>query len=148
AQVGSADAKNPATYNTALATFRQASDRAQQLINTDPEARLRKGEILFELANTLQLAGQSREAANTYNTILNEKLVPQRDPEVLLRQAAAQQRAGDYTASDQTCNRFRQTYPKDKRLADVLLQYAGNSSAQVVAAAKNASLPNRAQTLA
>ena len=69
-------------------------------------SRLRRGDILLELADTQQLAKQHKEAANTYNQLLNEKLLPAREEEILQRQIAAVHLAGDYNGSDQLCQRF------------------------------------------
>src|SRR5262249_40373981 len=75
AQAGAGDLK------TAQDTFRRAAEKAQQLTATDPEAKLRRGEILFELADAQQLARQHKEAAATYAQIFNEKMLPQRAEE-------------------------------------------------------------------
>ncbi len=93
AQAGAADPANRAAYDqalkTALDTFRKAAERAGQLTNTDPGARTRRGEILLEMADTQQLARQHKESAATYNLILNDKLLPQREEEVLQHLATA-----------------------------------------------------------
>jgi TolA-binding protein len=148
AQAGAAGPKNPQSLNTALDTFRQAAQRAQQLAGTDPEARLRRGEILLELARTQQRIRQYREAAATYGSILGEKLLPRREDEVLERQAAALHRAGDYAASDQVCQRFRQAHPKSPLLAAVLFHQAENARAALMAAENNQNLPDRVNALA
>jgi TolA-binding protein len=152
AQAGAADPKNQQTYvqalTTAMNTLRQADQRVQQVVNTDPGARLRRAEILLALAETQQQAQQFREAAATYNTILNDKLDPAREEEVLQRQAAALHQAGDYAASDQACARFRQAYPKSRLLAAVVFRGAQNALAVVQAAEKNPNLPDRVNALA
>src|SRR5262249_805461 len=116
AQASMADPANAPAYQQALKTatdtFRRAADKAQQLAAPDPEAKVRRGEILLELADTQQLAKQYKEAATTYGQILTEKVLPQRDEEVLQRQTTALHLAGDYAASDQLCLRFQQAYPK------------------------------------
>jgi TolA-binding protein len=138
AQVGAADPNNAQGYGqalrTAMDTLRRAADRAQQSSSQDPEARERRGEILLELADTQQLAKQHREAAATYGQILNEKSLPNRDEEVLQRQAAALHLAGDYTESDKLCLRFQQLFPKSILLPAVLFRHAENAHfmAQVV----------------
>jgi TolA-binding protein len=148
AQAGAADPKNPQSMNTALDTLRQAAQRAQQLAGTDPEAQLRRGEILLELARTQQQTRQYREAAATYGSILGEKLLPRREDEVLERQAAALQRAGDYAGSDQACQRFRQAHAKSPLLPAVLLLQADNARAALTAAENNPNLPDRVNALA
>jgi TolA-binding protein len=116
AQAGAADPANAPAYaqalKTAVDTFRRAADKAQQLSASDPEAKTRRGEILLELADTQQIAKQFKEAAATYAQILGEKTLPQREEEVLQRQASALHLAGDYAAADQVCLQFQKTYPK------------------------------------
>ena len=120
AQVGAADPNNAPAYDQAVKaaqdTFRKAADRAKQLAAADPDAKTRRGEILLELADAQQLTKQFRDAAATYNQILNEKLLPQREEEMVQDLAAAQHLAGDYAESDKTCDRFRTSYP-DKSAA-------------------------------
>jgi TolA-binding protein len=152
AQTAAADPKNPAAFGQALSTasdtLRRAAERAQQLAGADPKARTRRGHILIELARTQQRAHQDREAASIFATIVNEKIFPEREPELLLRQAAALSRAGDFAGSDQLCNRVRQAHPNSQLLPGVLLCYAGNAGGQLATAAANPNLPNRPQTLA
>src|SRR5262249_61944977 len=95
----------------AVETFRQAADRAQQVVATDPEAKDRRGEILVELGDTQQLLKLYKEAAATYTQVLNEKIVPQREEEILQRQATALHLGGDYNESDKGCQRYLQTHP-------------------------------------
>jgi TolA-binding protein len=151
AQAGAGDPNNAAAYDqalkTAMDTFRRAAERAQQLANADPTAKERRGEILLELADTQQLAKQYKEAANTYNQLLNDKLLPAREEEILQRQIAALHLAGDYNGSDQLCQRFVQTYPKSSLLGAVLFRFAENAYFRALAAEKNPNLPNRAQEL-
>src|SRR5438132_378569 len=141
AQAGAADPNNAQAYGqalrTAMETLRRAADRAQQLSNQDPGARERRGEILLELADTQQLAKQHREAAATCAQILNEKSLPQRDEEVLQRQATALHLAGDYGESDKLCLGFQQLYPKSTLLPAVLFRYAENAHFMALAAEKN-----------
>ena len=69
----------------------------------DPEGRNRGGIM------PLCPGAEHREAAATYAQVLNEKLLPQRDEELLQRQADALHLAGDYAESDRVCQRFQQT---------------------------------------
>src|SRR5262249_42561970 len=57
-------------------------------------------------------------------------------------------RAGDFNASDQVCNRFRQAYPKSALLPAALYRSAENAAAVFQAAEKNSNLPDRARALA
>jgi TolA-binding protein len=152
AQAGAADPNNPQARDqqlrAAIDTFRRAGDRAQQLAGADPEARTRRGEILLELADTQQLAKLHKDAAGTYNQILNEKLLPQRGEELLERQVTALHLAGEYAASDQLVGQFQAAYPKSSLLAAVLFRHAENAAFTALAAEKNPNLPNRAQELA
>jgi TolA-binding protein len=152
AQAGAADPANPQQYEqqlkTALDTFRRAADRAGQLAGGDPEARSRRGEILLEMGDTQQLAKQYKEAASTYNQVRNDKLLPQRDEELLQRQITALHLAGDYAASDKLVAEFQNTYPKSSLLPAVLFRHAENAYFQALAAEKKPNLPNRAQELA
>src|SRR6202011_870 len=111
-------------------------------------ARERRAEIMLEMADTQQLIRQYKEAAGTYGQLLNEKSLPQREEEILERQAAALHLAGDYDGSDQLCARFQQAYPKSPLLGAVLFRSAENAYFRALAAEQNPSLPNRAQELA
>jgi TolA-binding protein len=145
-QAASADPANPAAvaqaHKTALDTFRKAADRARQLANAEPAAKIRLGEILLEMADTQQLAQQHKEAVATYNQILNEKLLPSRDEEVLQHLATALHLAGNYDESDKVCQRFRDSYPKSVLLPAVLFQHAENAYFRALAAEK---IPNAAE---
>jgi tetratricopeptide (TPR) repeat protein len=152
AQVGGADPNNAPAYDqalkTAIDTFRRAADKAQQQAGAEPEARGRRGDILLELADTQQLIHQHREAAATYQQILNKKILPERDEELLVRLAAAWHLAGEYNESDKVCQSFQQTYPKSTLLPAVLFRHAENAYFTALAAEKNPNLPNRAPELA
>ncbi len=140
AQVGAADPNNAPAYDQAMKaaadTFRKAADRAQNLVNADPEARTRRGEILFELADAQQMNKQFKDAVGTYNQILNDKLLPQREEEMVQDLAAAQHLAGDYAESDKTCDRFRTAYPNSPLLPAVLFRSAENAYFAALAADK------------
>jgi TolA-binding protein len=144
-QAGAADPANRPAYEQALKmaldTFRKAADRANQMANSDPAAKTRRGEILLEMADTQQLANQSKEAATTYQQILNEKLLPEREQEVMQHQITALHIAGDYNESDKACLRFRDAHPKSVLLPAVLFRHAENASFSALAAEK---LPNAA----
>src|SRR5437763_9848939 len=78
-QAANSDPNNPQSNKSALTaamnTLRQAAEKAQQLAQNDPTARQRRAEILLELADTQQLAGQSRDAAAVYEQLLGEKIL-------------------------------------------------------------------------
>lgn len=139
-QVGAADPAKPPEYDAALkaaiATFQRAAEKAQQLQNADAEAKTRRGEILFDMAEAQQLSKQFAPAAATYNTIVAEKLLPAREEEIVLQQATALHLAGDFNGSDQVCVRFQQAYPKSPLLPAVLFRFAENAAFQLQAAEK------------
>jgi TolA-binding protein len=143
AQAGAADPNNPAAHEQALKvaveTFRKAAERAAQL--TDPDAKERRGEILLEMADTQQMARLFKDAAATYNTLLNDKLLPRREEEVLQHLADALHLAGDFGESDKICQRFREAHPKSLLLPAVLFRHAENAYFAALAAEK---LPNPA----
>ncbi len=100
------------------------------------------------MADTQQSAKLCKEAAATYNQVLNEKMLPQRAEEVLQRQITALHLAGDYAESDKLCAGFQQQYPKSTLLPAVLFRHAENAYFQAQAVEKNPNAPNRAQELA
>jgi TolA-binding protein len=145
AQAGAADPANRAAYEqalkTALDTYRKAADRANQTANTDAAAKTRRAEILLEMADIQQLAHQYKEAAATYNQILNDKLFSAREEEVMQHLVTALHLAGDYNEADKVCLRFRDAHPKSVLLPAVLFRHAENAYFQALAAEK---LPNPA----
>jgi tetratricopeptide (TPR) repeat protein len=146
AQVGAApDPANFPPYEKAIRgaidTFRRAADRANQLGN-DPVARARRGEILLEIGDALQLIKQPREAAQAYNQILNDKLLPLREEEAAYRLITALHLAGDYNEADNICTRFAAVHPKSALLPAVLFRQAENSYFRTLAAEKGG---NRAE---
>jgi len=152
ALVGAADPTKPQEYaqvlNQAMDHFRRAAERSQQLASSDPEAKVRRGEALLELADTQQLAKQYKEAANTYQQVLTEKGLPARDEELAQRQITALHLAGDYGASDQAVARFLQAYPKSTLLPAVLFRHAENAYFSLLAAEKIADVNQRAKEVA
>lgn len=144
AQLGHAltlDPNNPNARNQAIGnavnSLRQASDRANQMANNgDPDARSRRGEILLELADAHLTAKQSREAAQVYEAIWNEKLLPTRQEEVLVRLIDAYHLAGDITASENRVAEFRTKFPQSPLAAAVHFRSAENAYARAEQLAK------------
>ncbi|HZZ81295.1 MAG TPA: tetratricopeptide repeat protein [Gemmataceae bacterium] len=128
-------AHNQAIVN-AINTFRSAADRAQRIVAQDPEAKARRGEIQLEMADQMQHIWQNKEAANIYSQLLNEKVLPERDEEIMQRWTNALNLAGDYTESDKACVKFQERFPQSSLLAPVLFVYAENSYFRVLAAEK------------
>ena len=151
ATIARADPKNAKQYAKtlagAIAALNRAADLAGRLAGSDPQAGIRRGDILLELGDTQQLAGQYRQAAATYQRALAEKSNPQRAQEAMQRQAAALHLAGDYANSDVICLKFEKAYPKSTLLAAVLFRSAENAYLTAAAAARNPRLPNREQQL-
>ncbi len=147
AQIGSADPSNPAQYEQALRTgidtLRRAAERAGQLAANDPGAKVRRGEILLELADAQQLAKQYKEAAAVLNQLLNDKALPAREEELLERLVSALHLAGDYDGSDKAAERFTTTYPKSLLLPTVLFRMGENAYFALLAAEKNPNAQER-----
>lgn len=151
AQIGvalAADPANPADRDNkmkaALDTLRKAADRANQLAQTDPDAKGRRYEMLFELGDALQLAKQYKDAAPVYEQLWNEQALPTRREEVLQRLTAALGAAGEFDRSNQRCEEFRRQFPQSVLTAAVAFRVAENSFARAVALAKE---PNKAAEL-
>ena len=144
AQAGTAPeaSANPQAHqqiiNNAINTLRQAAQRAQNLINQDPDAKTRRGEILLETADQLQRIAQSKEAATIYNQLLIEKTLPDRDEEIMQRWTNALHLAGAYDESDKACLAFQQRFPQSTLMPMVLFVSGENSYFRMLAAEKNA----------
>jgi TolA-binding protein len=122
--------------STAINTFRSAAERAQRVLDKDPDAKSRRGEALLEMADQMQHIWQNKEAAATYSQILNDKILPERDEEVMQRYTNALNLAGDYNESDKACAKFQERFPQSSLLAPVLFVFAENSYFRVLAAEK------------
>src|SRR5262249_19045474 len=144
-QAANFDPNNPQSkknaLTTAINTLRQAAEKAQQQQNNDPSARQRRAEILLELADTQQLAGQSREAAAVYEQLLNEKVLTHRAEELTHRLAEAWHLAGDYARSDQVCDQFLKSFPQSPLRPSVGFRQAENAYFVAVNLAKNPNTP-------
>jgi TolA-binding protein len=134
--------------NTSIQTLKQAADRAGQMVNADPDAKFRRGEILLELADTQLTVNQNREAIAVYEQIINDKVLPDRLEEVTQRLASAYHLVGDFAKSDQMCDKFLQEYSQSPLRPKVYFRKAENAYFTAITASKNPNLPNRAQELA
>ena len=145
-QAGAADPANAPAYEQAvrqaIELLRRAADRANQLAQTDPVAKLRRGDILIETADTMQLVRLFREAAGVYEQVVNEKLNPDRAEEAMQRGVTALHLAALYRESDEAAKRFEERFPKSTLLPAVLFRTAENAFMAATAAA--AAEPNRA----
>jgi TolA-binding protein len=142
AQAGAAPPNNAQAYQqaleTAVASFRRSADRANQRADVDPGVTLRRGKALLELADALQLAKKNRDAAAVYRQLLDEKMLPGREDEILHRLAVTLQLAGDFDRSDEVCGRFLQTHGRSPLVAGVHFCRAENAYFKAQAAPKGA----------
>ncbi len=130
-----------------ITTMRAAADKANQLANNDPEAKTRRGEMMLEIADTLQLAGTPKEAAQTYETVLNEKTLPGRMEEVTQRLIVATHLGGDFLRADQIATQFLEKYPESPLRVPVMFRYAENAYFNALAAEKRPDFPNKQMEL-
>ncbi|RLT04003.1 MAG: hypothetical protein DWI21_15000 [Planctomycetota bacterium] len=151
AQFGAADPTQPLPYTqaltTAIASLTQSADKANQQIANDPEAKLRRAEVLLDLGDYQQLAKQYPQAAATYETAFKDNHAPERGEQFLQRRATALHFAAQFDLSDQVCTQFAQTYPKSTLLPAVLFRSAENAYVRAAAiepnnpASKNPDIP-------
>ena len=149
--IATADPANPATaaqnFNQAIEHFRNAAAKAAQLASTDPDAKIRRWDMLIEQGDAHQLNKQFKEAAAAYQTVLQEQAEPARAEVALQRQVTAWHLAAMYKESDDAANRFQQTYPKSLLLPTVLFRSASNAFALAEVAAAQPASPQRDQQL-
>ena len=134
AQTGVALAADPAKpadrengLKTAVATLNAAAEKSLQMINADPDAKVRRAEALLEKADVQQLLKQYREASQIYEALGNEKVLPARADELTERLAAALHLAGDYARSDEVANNFLKNNPDSPLKAAMLFRLAENA---------------------
>lgn len=139
-QAAQADPNNPnarkEAFDRAAQTLRTAAEKAGQMADKDPAARGRRAEAQLELADTLLANNQPKEAANTYQTVWNDKLLPHRSEEVLQRLIDALQMAGDQPAADARAAEFRQQFPQSTLTPLVLFRAAEAAYARAAKLAK------------
>lgn len=133
--------------SAAINTLRAAADRAQKLVDVDPDAKMRRGEILLELADQMQRIWQNKEAAAVYNQLLTEKVLAEREEEISQRLTNALHLAGDHGGSDSACVKFQERFPQGTLMPAVLFVYAENSFFRMMAAEKNPNAAERAKEL-
>ncbi len=126
----------------AINTLRQAAERAQKYSDQDPDAKIRRGEVLMEMADQMQRIWQNKEAAAIYNQLLNDKTLADREEEIMQRWTSALHLSGDYNESDKACLKFQERFPQSTLTPAVLFAYAENSFFRIVAVEKN---PNQAE---
>jgi len=154
AQVAMADPANAAAYEqtvrTAAETLRRAAERAREMGRNDPDARVRRGDILLELGDMLQTARQPKEAVAIYQQILSEianadRPGADRAEEALQRLATALHLAGQYRESEETCQRFISKYPKSTLLPAAYFRSAENAYQMATASAAAAGSEGRSR---
>ncbi len=136
------DANNPAEREkqtkAAVETLRKAADKARDMGQTDPDAKARRYDMLFELGDSLAVAKLPKDAAAVYEGLWNEnnQLPALRREEVLQRLVVALGTAGDYQRSDDRANEFRRTFPQSTLTGAVAFRSAENAYAKATDIAK------------
>ena len=126
AQVGAARAGGPATLlAAALESLQKALERVQTAPPASP-SRAALGDVLLELGDTQQLAGQYKAAAATYQQVLERRNLSGHHEVAMQRRAAALQLAGLYGESQELCLTFEKNYPNSPLLAEVLFRQGEN----------------------
>lgn len=131
----------------AVNTLRAGHEHAKRLPDS-PDVRNRRGEILLEIADELLTIKEAKEAVNTYQALLNEKLLPEREEEVSLRLAQALHLANDVNESDARCQAFFQKFPKSTLAPAVAFTFAENAFFRAAALEKTPPSPERTKQLA
>jgi TolA-binding protein len=135
AQFGKAlatDPNNPAArtqaFTVAISLFKDATFKSGQLAaQGDAEAKARRPDMLLELADAHLTAKQAQAAAQVYDQIITDKLLPAKADEVLQRAATAYHLAGDVNTSEARIATFKQQFPNSPLLPLVLFRSAENS---------------------
>ena len=136
AQLGLSETAPPAERDArrkaAVETIRKATEKAGSLAGQDPDAKARRAEMLFDLADALHGGKQYAEAARLYEALWNENAVPARREEFLQRLATALGNAGQFDPCQQRCDEFVRTYPRSPLLPGVLLRVAENDYGRAI----------------
>jgi TolA-binding protein len=131
----------------AINTLRGAYDRASRLTDT-PDTRTRRGEILLEIADALHAIKEPKDAGSTYQAIISNKLLPDREEEISVRVAQAMHQAKEFTESDARCLAFFQKFPASTLTAPVAFTFAENAIFRAAALEKTPPSPDRNKQLA
>jgi TolA-binding protein len=130
----------------AINSLRAAYESTQKLTGV-ADLKMRRGEILLEIADQLQAIKEPKEAAGTYQKILNEKLLPEREEEIAVRLAQAFHLAGDWSESDARCQAFLQKFPRSTLAAAAAFTFAENAFFRAGALEKAPAAPERDKQL-
>jgi len=135
AQLGKAlatDPNNPnarrQAFSAAINSLKDAAFKSGQLAaQGDADAKLQRQEILLEQADAMLAAGQAPLAAQLYDQLANENLLPAKAEEVLQRCVAAYHLAGDVNKSEAGVASFKRQFPNSPLLPWVFFHSAENS---------------------
>ncbi|HEX3313233.1 MAG TPA: tetratricopeptide repeat protein, partial [Gemmataceae bacterium] len=150
-------ATRPKEFEQAIRTginyLEQALGRANQLDPTKyPDAKTRRGEIRLEMADYALIINEAKRAAAEYQQILNEKLLPEREEEVVVRLAQARHLNKEFPESDAICQDFVRRFPQSPLLAVIAFTYAENAYFKALALEKTPipllQVPEREKALA
>ncbi|MEZ6139647.1 MAG: tetratricopeptide repeat protein [Zavarzinella sp.] len=111
----------------AITIIRTAADRAANLANTDPRAKMRRAEIQQSLAEMLQQTGLHRDAAVVLETVINENAQPEQRPIHELSRAQAFHLAKDYDTSRRLAEEWIGRNPEHSLRTDAMLLVAENT---------------------
>ncbi|HEY7120599.1 MAG TPA: tetratricopeptide repeat protein, partial [Tepidisphaeraceae bacterium] len=121
---------------SALLMFARAADKAQQLGKTDPAAKARRGDILIDLADTMVLLKQYKDAAPFYEQVAGDPSNPERAEIAHEKWAMALSRDGQFAGSDAACKKFLDKYPRSMLRPSVMYWQAENAYRQGTELAK------------
>ena len=133
----------------AISLLKDAAFKAGQLAaHGDADAKSRRPEILLEQADAHLTANQGQAAAQVYDQIINEKLLPAKAEELLQRAATAYHLAGDVNNSEARVAGFKQQFPNSSLLPLVLFRSAENSFLKAEQFSKQKNSPGAKQAYA
>ena len=125
-------AERDAKRKAAIESVSKAAEKAGVLVNLDPDAKVRRQEMLFDLADALHGGKQYAEAIRLYTVLWNEQALPTRRDEVLQRLATALGNAGQFELCQGLCDEFVRLYPRSPLLPGVLLRVAENEYGRAI----------------
>ncbi|MDP6047054.1 MAG: tetratricopeptide repeat protein [Phycisphaerae bacterium] len=128
-RVGAANPEVPQEYAKALATaiteLTVAAKSAYSSGRNNPKAYIVYRDILIEMGDIQQLAGQYKDAVSSYSSAMQYN--SDRSEEAMQRLATAYHLGGDYSRSQSTCDSFQKRYPKSTLLPAIWFRSAENA---------------------
>jgi len=128
-RVSAANPEEPEKYaktlTTAIAELKAAAQSAHNSGRSNPRAYDLERDIMIELGDVQQLAGDYKGACETYGRVVQYK--SDRTEEATQRLATAHHLAGDYSRSESTCVSFQKSYPKSTLLPAIWFRSAENA---------------------